>query len=64
MSDSWYIVIRADSGEAYSIGTEIADPMPGQFVALPLSDADAEAMMQGRASWDATSRTVTFQKTE
>jgi len=54
----WYIVIRADNGEAYSIGTEIADPMPAEFVALPLSDADADAIMNGRGYWDAASRTV------
>lgn len=54
----WYIVIRADSGEAYSIGTEIADPMPAEFVALPLSDADADSLNYGRARWDAVTQSV------
>jgi hypothetical protein len=54
----WYIVIRADDGEAYSIGTEIADPMPAEFVALPLSDADADSLNHGRARWDASTRSV------
>lgn len=58
MSDQWFVVIYADSGEAYSIGTEIADPMPAEFVALPLSDADADAIMHGRGHWDAASRSV------
>jgi hypothetical protein len=55
---NWLIVIRRDTGEAYSFGTVIADPMPAEFVALPLSDADADALNHGRAYWDATSRSV------
>lgn len=58
MSDVWRIVIHADTGEAYSIGTDIADPMPAEFVAVPLSDADADAINKGRALWDAASRSV------
>lgn len=55
MSDQWSIVIYRDTGEAYSIGTVIADPMPPGFVAITLSDADADAINNGRASWDAAS---------
>ena len=58
MSEQWQIVIHRDTGEAYSIGTDIADPMPAEFVALPLSEADADAMNMGRASWDAATRSV------
>lgn len=58
MSDVWYIVIHADTGAAYSIGTVLADPMPPQFVAVPLSAVDAEAINAGRAFWDAASRAV------
>lgn len=58
MSESWYIVIYADTGEAYSIGSQIADPMPSQFIALPLTDADAEMLNTGRAIWDAASRAI------
>jgi len=54
----WYIVIRRDTGDAYSIGTVIADPMPAEFVAIPLSDADADSLNKGRGFWDAASRSV------
>lgn len=55
---TYYIVIHRDTGEAYSVGTVLADPMPPEFVAIPLADADADAMNKGRASWDAASRSV------
>lgn len=53
-----YVVIHRDTGEAYSVGTVLADPMPAEFVAVPLSDADADAMNKGRALWDAATRAV------
>lgn len=58
MSETWYVVAFADTGEAYSIGTVLADPMPPEFVAVPLSDADADALNQGRAYWDAATRSI------
>jgi len=54
----WHMVYVATTGEAYSIGTVLADPMPAEFVAIPLSDADADALNHGRALWDAASRSV------
>lgn len=54
----WYIVIHSDTGEAYSVGTVIADPMPAEFVALPLSATDADALNKGRGYWHAASRSV------
>jgi hypothetical protein len=55
---NWYAVIYRDTGAAYSFGTVLADPMPAEFVAVPLSDADADALNKGRALWDAASRSV------
>lgn len=55
---SWYIVVHKDTGEAYSIGDQIADPMPPEFEAIPLSDADAAAVMKGDAQWDSESLSV------
>lgn len=55
---TWYMVFRRDTGEPYSIGTEIADPMPPEFDAVPLSSVDADALMQGKAQWDSNSRSV------
>jgi len=57
MSEQWYAVIDA-SGEAVSFGTVVADPLPPAFVALPLSEADADAINDGRGYWDAASRSV------
>lgn len=57
MSEHWFAVIDA-SGVAVSFGTVIADPMPPQFVALPLSDADADALNNGRGYWNAATRSV------
>ena len=54
----WYAVIVAQTGDLYSLGTVIADPLPPQFVALPLSDADADALNRGRGYWDAATRSV------
>lgn len=58
MSDQWYIVIHRDTGEAYSVGTVIADPMPAEFVAVLLSESDADSLNKGRGFWDAASRSV------
>jgi hypothetical protein len=58
MPDQWYAVINAETGESYSFGTVLADPMPAEFVAIPLSDADADALNRGRGYWDAASRSV------
>jgi hypothetical protein len=62
MSEQWYIVIYVDSGEAYSIGTDIANPMPSEFVALPLSEYDTIALTTGKGIWDANSRSVIIQE--
>jgi hypothetical protein len=58
MPDQWFAVIDAATGEARSFGTVLADPMPAEFVAVPLSDADADALNKGRGYWDAASRSV------
>lgn len=54
----WFAVINRDTGEAVSVGTVVADLLPAELVALPLSEADADALNQGRALWDAASRSV------
>lgn len=54
----WFAVVASDSGEAVSFGTVVADPLPPGLTALPLSEADADALNRGRALWDAASRSV------
>lgn len=58
MSEQWSAVIVAETGDLYSLGTVIADPMPPQFLAVPLPDDDADALNNGRALWDAATRSV------
>ena len=55
---SWYIVVRKDTGEAYSIGSQLADPLPDEFDAVTLSPAEAAALMSGQSKWDAGLRQV------
>ena len=54
----WYAVIHRETGEAVSVGTVVADPLPAELVAMPLSEADADALNTCRALWDAVSRSV------
>lgn len=54
----WFAVINRETGEAVSVGTVVADPLPAELVALPISDADADALNKGRALWDAASRSA------
>jgi hypothetical protein len=56
--ETWYVVYYSATGEAYSFGTSLADPMPAEFSAKPLSAADAESVNHGTGRWDAASRTV------
>jgi hypothetical protein len=55
---NWFVIVHVETGEAYSFGTVIADPMPAEFVALPLSDADSDALNRGRGYWDAGTMAV------
>lgn len=54
----WYMVFRRDTGEAYSIGTQIADPMPPEFDFVAIGETDLESLMRGESHWDAASRKV------
>lgn len=58
---NWYMVVFAESGEAYSLGTEVASPLADQYAAIPLSDQDAESLLSGTGRWDATSRSAVAQ---
>lgn len=56
MSEQWYVVVD-ESGNAVSIGTVLADPMPDGLAAVLLSDADVNAFNAGGV-WDAATRSV------
>jgi hypothetical protein len=55
---TWHVVYHRESGEAFSIGTVLADPMPPQFAVQAITDAEAEAINAGTARWDAQTRAV------
>lgn len=46
----WYAVVDA-AGRCQSIGTVLASPMPAGLSAVPLSDSDAAALLDGEAAW-------------
>jgi hypothetical protein len=52
-----YLIHNAD-GEAVSIGTVLADPMPEQLTVIELAEADADLLAAGRGIWDAATLSV------
>jgi hypothetical protein len=46
-------LIHDEAGEAVSIGTVLADPMPEHLTVVELADADADLLATGRGMWDA-----------
>lgn len=49
----WYAVIRKDTGEAVSFGTEVADPLPNGFIAVEIDHQPGEG-----ERWDPKERAV------
>jgi hypothetical protein len=57
MSLSWYMVHDA-SGNAVSMGTVVANPLPNGLSATALTTEEAEAIMAGESRWDAATLAV------
>jgi len=51
-------LIHDEHGEAVSIGTVLADPMPEGLTVIELADADAALLAAGRGLWDAATLSV------
>jgi hypothetical protein len=51
-------LIRDEAGEAVSIGTVLADPMPEHLTVVDLDQADADLLAAGRGLWDAATLSV------
>lgn len=49
---------RADTGEAVSVGTVVADPIPDGLVAVALSDADRSGLETGARRWNRVTRAM------
>ena len=54
----FYLVYLTRTGEAFSYGTILADPMPAEFTVRPMSDEESSGVLEGRLMWDAG--TLTF----
>lgn len=55
---NWHILYNTATGASVSIGTVIADPLPADLTALPLTDAEGEGLQNGTLKWDEVTRTL------
>jgi len=55
---NWHLLYNTTTGQSVSIGTVIADPLPADLTALPLTDEQGEGLQNGSLLWDAASRTL------
>ena len=53
---NWHLVINKQSGEAFSIGTVLADPMPDHLEPIALTDEQASGLLNGTLRWDGATR--------
>jgi hypothetical protein len=50
--ETWYIVYNTNDGQSVSIGTVLADPLPSHLTAQPLSQLEADGLLNGLLLWD------------
>jgi hypothetical protein len=55
---NWHLLYNTESGQSVSIGTVIADPLPADLTALPLTDAEGEGLQNGSLIWHEETRTL------
>ena len=55
---NWHLLYNTTTGQSVSIGTVIADPLPADLTALPLTDEQGEGLQNGSLIWDAATRTL------
>jgi hypothetical protein len=49
----FYLVYVTATGEAYSYGSVLADPMPAEFTVRPMSYDETSGVLEGSLMWDA-----------
>ena len=59
MNDAWFVVTDA-SGNAVSIGTVVADPLPQGFAVRRLSDVESALLSSQTGVWDSLTQAVAF----
>jgi hypothetical protein len=55
---NWHLVYNTATGQSVSIGTVIADPLPADLTALPLTDEQGEGLQNGLLKWDEETRAL------
>jgi hypothetical protein len=55
---NWHLLYNTESGQSVSIGTVIANPLPTDLTALPLTDEQGEGLQNGSLIWDAATRSL------
>ena len=58
---NWHIFYNTASGKSVSLATPqcaIADPLPADLTALPLTDEQGEGLQNGSLKWDEATRTL------
>ena len=55
---NWHLLYNTATGASVSIGTVIADPLPADITALPLSDEQGQGLQNGTLKWDEATRTL------
>ena len=55
---NWHLLYNTTTGASVSIGTVIADPLPADLTALPLTDEQGEGLQNGSLKWDEATRTL------
>lgn len=52
------VVWLVTTGEAFSFGTIVADPLPDGMASRPLSDIEAAMLADGTGIWDASTLSI------
>lgn len=53
-----YVVYYSDTGEAFSIGSVLAVPMPDEFSVYTCQGNEGAGLVDGTLMWDPASRTI------
>lgn len=55
---AWFVLYRDSNGEAVSIGSVVANPLPAGILSKQISDAEGAGLTNGTKRWDAATLTV------
>lgn len=58
MNENWYVVYSRSTGEAFSIGTILANPMPEEFDVFQIPENIVESFLIGESVWDSQTRNI------